>query len=98
MENKIDIFEVLENTLKNKRFHIQKDMRDTATVQVEAGTHKDAIKALMDVDKKAALTAITGLDLGVNIGVLYHVRLTDGFVTVRVEVPKDNPSLPLLLI
>ena len=47
----------------------------------------------MDADEKAALTAITGLDLGANLGVLYHIRLSNGFVTVRVEVPKENPKI-----
>ena len=93
MENKLDIVEVLERNLQGKQFQIQKDMLGTATIQVDAGTHKDAIKAMIDADKKAALTAITGLDLGANIGVLYHVRLSDGFVTVRVEVPKENPKI-----
>ncbi len=89
MEQSQDIIEILE---KNQ-FQIQKGTLGTATIQAEAGRHKDAIKTLLDTDKKTALTAITGVDLGANIGVLYHVRLSDGFVTVRVEVPKENPKV-----
>lgn len=93
MENKLDIVEVLERNLQGSQYHIQKEKLGNATIQVEAGKHKDAIKAMMDADKKTALTAITGLDLGANIGVLYHVRLSNGFVTVGVEVPKENPKI-----
>jgi formate hydrogenlyase subunit 5 len=93
MTNKLDVVAVLEKNLQNKPFKIQKDHLGTATVQVDAGTHKDALKAIMEADKKTALTAITGLDLGANIGVLYHVRLSNDFVTVRIDVPKENPKI-----
>ncbi len=93
MENKIDIVEVLEKSLQGSQYLIQKGVLGMVTLHVGSGKHKDAIKAMMDVDKKTALTAITGLDLGANIGVLYHVRLSDGFVTVRSDVPKENPSV-----
>ena len=92
MNNKLNIAETLRQNLQDKRYEIQEGNLGTA-IQVDAGTHKDVIKALIDVDRKAALTAITGLDLGENIGVLYHIHLSDGFVTVRVEVPKENPKL-----
>ncbi len=92
-ENKLDVVTTLERHLQGKHFQIQKDALGTATIQVDAGTHKDAIKAMIGADEKAALTAITGLDLGANIGVLYHIRLSNAFVTVRVDVPKENPKI-----
>lgn len=93
MENKPELIEILEKNLQGDKYHIQKETLGTATIQVASGKHKDAIKAMLDADKKTALTAITGLDLGANIGVLYHIRLSDGFVTIRAEVPKDNPKI-----
>ena len=45
MGNGLDIVAVLQKNLQGKQFQIQKDMLGTATVQVEAGAHKDAIKA-----------------------------------------------------
>ena len=66
----------MQITCKANKFLIQKDTLGTATVQVDSGIHKEAIKAMMNADQKAALTAITGLDLGTDIGILYHVRLT----------------------
>ncbi|MDR1993466.1 MAG: NADH-quinone oxidoreductase subunit C, partial [Nitrososphaerota archaeon] len=48
---------------------------------------------MLGADKKSYLTAITGIDLGVNIGVLYHICLSEEFITVRVEVPKENAKI-----
>jgi len=39
------------------------------------------------------LTTITGLDLGEEIGLLYHFWQGRGFVVVRTAVPKANPKL-----
>ena len=93
MEKKLDLVEVLDKSLQGSQYLMQKETLGTATVQVDSGTHKVAIEALLNADKKTALTAITGLDLGANIGVLYHIRLSNGFVTVRVDVPKEKPSI-----
>jgi formate hydrogenlyase subunit 5 len=93
VENKPSIIEVLEKSFKGNLYQIQKEICGTATIQVDADKHKDAIRVMLDADKKTALTAITGIDLGANIGVLYHIRLSDGFVTVRAELPKENAKI-----
>ena len=52
---------------------------------------------MIDADEKAALTAITGLDLGATIGVLYHVHTSNAFVTIKAEVPKENPKIETII-
>jgi Ni,Fe-hydrogenase III large subunit/Ni,Fe-hydrogenase III component G len=51
------------------------------------------LKALLDADEKTAVSAISGLDLGVNLGVFYHIRTSNAIITIRAEVPKENPKI-----
>jgi len=51
------------------------------------------MKALLEVDEKTAVSAISGLDLGTNLGVFYHIRTSNAIVTITTEVPKDNPRI-----
>ncbi|MCL2477217.1 MAG: NADH-quinone oxidoreductase subunit C [Candidatus Bathyarchaeota archaeon] len=52
---------------------------------------------MLEADEKTGLTTITGLDLGTNIGVYYHVRTSKSFFTIKAEVPKENPRLKTLI-
>ncbi|MCL2359742.1 MAG: NADH-quinone oxidoreductase subunit C [Nitrososphaerota archaeon] len=61
------------------------------------GLHHEVFKVLLDADEKTGITAITGLDLGANIGVYYHVRTSKSFFTIKAEVPKENPRLKTLI-
>jgi len=47
----------------------------------------------MEADNDAGISAISGLDLGGKIGLMYHIRTNGGIVTVRTEVPKENPKI-----
>ncbi|MCX8150156.1 MAG: NADH-quinone oxidoreductase subunit C [Candidatus Bathyarchaeota archaeon] len=87
--NDINILKVLEA----KNFQIQPGKLGTVAIQAGGGKHRDALKALLEVDEKTAVTAITGIDLGDNIGVYYHVRTSNAFATIQCEVPKDKPTL-----
>ncbi|HEY44285.1 MAG TPA: NADH-quinone oxidoreductase subunit C [Anaerolineae bacterium] len=51
------------------------------------------------VQRLGYLSAITGLDLGPEVGeleVLYHFCTAAAVVTLRLRVPRDNPSVPSL--
>jgi len=91
--NEIGILSVLEKKLKGKNIQIQPGILGTATIQASPSTLKTVVKAMLDADEKTALTAITGLDLGANIDVLYHVRTSTEFFTIRAEVPKEKPVI-----
>ena len=35
--------------------------------------------------------------MGHNLGVLYHIHTSNAFVTIRAEVPKDNPKIQTIV-
>jgi len=90
--NEIDIVSVIESKLKEK-VQIQLGQLGTATINTSNGLHRDVLQDMVEADQKTAITAITGLDLGANLGVLYHIRTSNAFITIRAEVPKDNPRI-----
>ena len=47
----------------------------------------------MDADNTASISAISGIDLGEKIGLMYHIRTNGAIVTIRTEVPKENPKI-----
>jgi formate hydrogenlyase subunit 5 len=47
----------------------------------------------METDKDAGIAAISGLDLGEKIGLMYHIRTNGTIVTIRTEVPKEKPKI-----
>jgi Ni,Fe-hydrogenase III large subunit len=47
----------------------------------------------MDADNTASISAISGIDLGEKIGLMYHIRTNGAIVTIRTEVPKENPTI-----
>jgi formate hydrogenlyase subunit 5 len=94
--NKIDIISVLQSKLGDK-VQIQVGQLGTAAINTSNGLHRDVIKAMIEADEKTALTAISGLDLGTNIGILYHMPTSNAFLTIRAEVPKDNPKIQTIV-
>jgi Ni,Fe-hydrogenase III large subunit/Ni,Fe-hydrogenase III component G len=89
----IDILKILEDKLQGKPVEMVPDHLGTATVKASSDSYRDVFKALVDTDEKTAVTAITGIDLGPNLGVFYHVRTSNAFLTIQAEVPKENPKL-----
>jgi NADH-quinone oxidoreductase subunit D len=92
----IDIINVIETKLKDK-VQIQLGQLGKAAIVTSNGLHRDVLKAMVEADEKTAITAITGLDLGANLGVLYHIRTSNAFLTIRAEVPKDNPKIQTVI-
>jgi Ni,Fe-hydrogenase III large subunit/Ni,Fe-hydrogenase III component G len=62
-------------------------------IQVEPENCRDALKILLENDGSAGISAITGIDTSETIGVMYHVRTYGIIVTIKTEVPKDNPKI-----
>src|SRR5208283_1514234 len=90
--SKIDIVNAIESKLDGK-VQIQLGQLGTAAINTSNGLHRDVLQAMVEADEKTTITAITGLDLGANLGVLYHIRTSNAFITIRAEVPKDNPKI-----
>jgi formate hydrogenlyase subunit 5 len=90
--NSIDIVNVIESKLKDK-VQIQRGYLGKAAIITNNGLHREVLKAMLEADEKTAVVAITGLDLGSNLGVLYHIRSSNPQLTIKTEVPKDNPKI-----
>jgi len=60
---------------------------------VNPGIHREAIKIILDSFGRAGLSAITGLDLGEKIDLLYHMRVEDALITIRTSLPKQKPEI-----
>jgi formate hydrogenlyase subunit 5 len=91
--NSIDILKILETKLQGKPIQIVLGQLGLASIKTSGVSHRDVIKTLVDADEKTAVSAITGIDLGANIGVYYHMRTSNAFLTVQAEVPKENPKI-----
>jgi Ni,Fe-hydrogenase III large subunit/Ni,Fe-hydrogenase III component G len=90
--SKIDIIKAIESKLDGQ-VQIEPGKLSTGTVKVTNDLHRDVLKAMVEADEKTAITAITGIDLGANIGVYYHIRTSNAFLTIKAEVPKDKPEI-----
>ena len=68
-------------------------------IKVKPGDHRDVIKFLKDNWDAYHVSTITGVDLGENIEVLYHLFAYKGniTVTVRTEVPKADPKIQTIV-
>ena len=94
--NKIDIVKVIESKFGDK-VPIQLGQLGTAAINTSNGLHRDVLKAMLEADEKTGITAITGLDLGANLGIIYHTHTKDGFFGIRAEVPKENPKIQTIV-
>jgi Ni,Fe-hydrogenase III large subunit/Ni,Fe-hydrogenase III component G len=91
---KVDLTKLLEAQFK-ENVQIQTGTIDAVAIQANAnlGLHREIIKAMLAADPRTALVTITGLDLGQTLGVYYHMRTSQGYLTIKAEVPKDNPKI-----
>jgi Ni,Fe-hydrogenase III large subunit/NADH:ubiquinone oxidoreductase subunit C len=94
--NKIDILNVVESKLGNK-VQIQPGHLSTGSIIANNGLHREVLKAMIEADEKTGIIAITGLDLGENLGVYYHFRTSNALVTIKAEVPKTNPTIQTII-
>jgi len=94
--NNVDIISVIESKVKSDII-VQPGQLGTAEIVTSNGSYRDVIKAMAEADEKTAISAISGLDLGQNLGLLYHFRTSNAFITVRAEVPKENPKIATIV-
>ena len=78
-------------------FQIELGKLGTAAILANNGLHREVIQTMINADEKTGVTAITGIDLGANIGVYYHMHTSNAFFTIKTEVPKENPKLQTIV-
>jgi NADH-quinone oxidoreductase subunit D len=90
------MLKVIKSKLGDK-VQVQPGQLGTGTIITNNDLHRDVIKAMLAVDEKTGIIAITGIDLGENIGVYYHFRTSNAFLTIKAEVPKENPKIHTII-
>ena len=88
-----NVLTVLSGELGEKILKIETPQPGKIFVRVNAGVHRDALKILLDEDESTGISAITGVDLGETIELMYHVRTHGATVTIRTEVPKGEARI-----
>jgi formate hydrogenlyase subunit 5 len=91
--NRTDILKILETKLQGKDVQINPGQLGMASFKTSGQGYREVVKLLVEADEKTAVSAITGVDLGANIGVFYHLRTSNALFTIQVEVPKENAKL-----
>jgi len=51
------------------------------------------LRILLNEDENAGISAITGVDLGKTIELMYHIRTHGTIVTIRTEVPREDARI-----
>lgn len=87
------ILTVLSNKLGKKILQIQTPQPGKVFIRVNAGVHRDALRILLDKDETTGISAITGVDLGEAIELMYHIRTQGIIITIRTEVPRKDARI-----
>ncbi|MCJ7614549.1 NADH-quinone oxidoreductase subunit C [Candidatus Bathyarchaeota archaeon] len=90
MEKFEDAVKVLKDNLANEilEFRVPKPRR--AYVLLKPEQHRAAISLLLKHDENTILSTITGVDLGTEIELNYHMAC-DGAVTLKNRIPREKP-------
>jgi NADH-quinone oxidoreductase subunit D len=91
-----DIISFIESKFQDKIL-VQRGLLGAATIIANNGLHHDVLQAMIAADERTGITAITGLDLGATIGVYYHIHTSKPFITIKAEVPKENPKIQTII-
>lgn len=94
--NNIDLISLIQSKFGDK-VQIQLGLLGAAAITANNGLHREVLKAMLSADGKTGITAITGLDLGANIGVYYHIHTSSVFITIKTEVPKEKPKIQTIV-
>ena len=64
-----------------------------ATISIESNSITNILFQLKKIYPTLGISAITGLDLDKKLNLLYHFRTTDGIITIKTEIEKENPII-----
>ncbi|MCS7386181.1 MAG: NADH-quinone oxidoreductase subunit C [Candidatus Methanomethylicota archaeon] len=89
------IIDELKRHLGDKITKVEVVRARRVNVEVPAGAHRDVIKFLRDNFDVKHIVTITGVDLGEDIELIYHLSPDNRswLLNVRTRVPKDNPVI-----
>ncbi|MFX1318183.1 MAG: NADH-quinone oxidoreductase subunit C [Promethearchaeota archaeon] len=84
---------LLGAAFKDSSFSIRQSRKEETTIQVEPGTHRTALKALLEKDDTTTISAITGIDMAKDIEIRYHFRFLGTIITIITSVPKSKAEI-----
>jgi NADH-quinone oxidoreductase subunit C len=58
---------------------------------------KEAVKQLVKDEEFTHIITITGIDIGSEVELIYHLSFGRSVLSLRTMVPKDNPTLPSII-
>lgn len=97
MEKENEIVEKLRDFLKENLVRATVPKKRRIFVYIKKDTLKDAVNYLVKDLKFKHLSTITGVDLGGEIEVIYHLAYEGSIVlSVRLTVSEKNPSIPTI--
>ena len=97
MENENEIVENLKNFLKEGLVKATVPRKRRIFVYVKKDTLRDVVKYLAKDLEFKHLSTVTGVDLGGEIEVIYHLAYKGSIVlSIRLSVSKKNPSVPTI--
>jgi Ni,Fe-hydrogenase III large subunit/NADH:ubiquinone oxidoreductase subunit C len=88
-----ELLTTLNNRLGQTMLQTPATQLGEVAVQVNPGIHRAALKILLEKDETAGISAITGVDLGETIEIMYHIRTHGIILTIRTQVPKEDPRI-----
>jgi NADH:ubiquinone oxidoreductase subunit C len=87
-----NLLEQLQTYAAQSNSKVSVPRKDETSIEVDQGHIKDFISHLINDLKILHLATITGLDLGQNIGIIYHFFQDKDTINVRSTVPKAQPT------
>ncbi len=97
MEKENKIVESLKNFLKENVLEVKIPRERRIFIRIKSEALKDAAKHLVKDLGFKHLSTITGIDLGEQIEVIYHLAHKGSIeLSLRLTVPKKNPTIPTI--
>ncbi|MEM3578203.1 MAG: NADH-quinone oxidoreductase subunit C [Candidatus Bathyarchaeia archaeon] len=88
-----EILKALSDAIGDRILQTKTLRPEKAYIQVKAGAHRDAVKVLLKQDGNTGISAITGIDLGETIELMYHIRICGTIITIGTIVSKENAKI-----
>ena len=97
MERENKVVESLKNFLKENVLEVKIPRERRIFVRIKNTALEDAVKHLVKDLRFKHLSTITGIDLGEQIEVIYHLAHKGSIeLSLRLTVPKKNPIIPTI--
>lgn len=84
---------IFEKKLEKNLIQFQSGQLGICRIVISPQANIAAVALLMENVKDTTLAALTGIDAGANIRLLYHLRADNSVVTIETEIPKENAKI-----